>query len=380
VLNWIAGQVAGSRQPYCYRESYGRGVGVPLSTCRPDQSKSGLLCYPPCKDRYHGVGPVCWEECPSGYVDTGALCHINKALMVEPSWSCQHRKWGICWWYGPDCPSGYTNIGVACALNTPSVPAGYKGLTGLDIMKGSYGRGVGTPMICKPGQDEDAGLCYTPCKAGFHGIGPVCWQSCPSGLTACGAGCANSVTSCVSDTASMVLSPAMMVADLVSLGGASGATDAANGAKLGATEAGTLTSTYKEIKAAVSEFNAAYQTEIAAGKAIYKAGSVTYKLGELTDRWATDYVGNFAKVTTPEVASSLDKAFQGHPAAENWVKKQYALQNLHLMMKNDLGDTATTALSVASSFDPTGVSGVVSAFLNPVCATPEAFPNVRILR
>jgi hypothetical protein len=28
---------------------------------------------------------------------------------------------------------------------------------------------------CKPGHELDAGLCYEKCRAGYHGVGPVCW-------------------------------------------------------------------------------------------------------------------------------------------------------------------------------------------------------------
>ena len=28
---------------------------------------------------------------------------------------------------------------------------------------------------CQPSEEMDAGLCYTKCNAGYHGIGPVCW-------------------------------------------------------------------------------------------------------------------------------------------------------------------------------------------------------------
>src|SRR5271170_7621512 len=44
--------------------------------------------------------------------------------------------------------------------------------------KDSYTRGVGTipPEACGAGQENDAGLCYKKCAAGYHGIGPVCWN------------------------------------------------------------------------------------------------------------------------------------------------------------------------------------------------------------
>ncbi len=43
VLKWIGQEVSNSRQQYCYRQSFGRGVGVPLSTCPAGQEKDGLL-------------------------------------------------------------------------------------------------------------------------------------------------------------------------------------------------------------------------------------------------------------------------------------------------------------------------------------------------
>jgi hypothetical protein len=33
-----------------------------------------------------------------------------------------------------------------------------------------------TPNTCPPNKsDLDAGLCYTACRSGYHGVGPVCW-------------------------------------------------------------------------------------------------------------------------------------------------------------------------------------------------------------
>src|ERR1700727_302404 len=67
VMTWIGERVAASQQPFCYKQSYGRGVGVPLSTCPSNQQQNGALCYPECKAGYGGAGPVGWQECPSGY-------------------------------------------------------------------------------------------------------------------------------------------------------------------------------------------------------------------------------------------------------------------------------------------------------------------------
>jgi len=116
-------------QPVCWKDSYGRGVGKPIHSCPSDQEKNGALCYPLCKENYYGVGPVCWEKCEEGWVDEGALC----------------RKDG--------------------SIDT--------------VAKASYGRGAGYVLGCDDDEDLDAGLCYEPCKDGFYGVGPVCWESCP---------------------------------------------------------------------------------------------------------------------------------------------------------------------------------------------------------
>lgn len=59
--------------------------------------------------------------------------------------------------------------------------------------KRTYTRGVGVVPTgdCPAGQEKDGGLCYPVCRAGFKGIGPVCWQSsCPAKFRDDGAFCA----------------------------------------------------------------------------------------------------------------------------------------------------------------------------------------------
>ena len=43
----------------------------------------------------------------------------------------------------------------------------------------AYGRGVGKPIsACPSDKEKDGALCYPKCRSGYHGVGPVCWQSC----------------------------------------------------------------------------------------------------------------------------------------------------------------------------------------------------------
>lgn len=77
------------------------------------------------------------------------------------------------------CPPGYANDGCTCRRD-PDIFA-----------KKSYGRGGGwVPNACSDGREYDAGLCYRQCgTAGFTGVGPVCWGTCPAGWNDDGATC-----------------------------------------------------------------------------------------------------------------------------------------------------------------------------------------------
>ena len=89
--------------------------------CPDGKQEDAGLCYDHCAPGYKGVGPVCWEEsCPPNTTDNGAVC-----------------------------------------------------------TKHSYGRGAGTPLVCKPGAQGDAGLCYDECPPGYKGVGPMCHKDCP---------------------------------------------------------------------------------------------------------------------------------------------------------------------------------------------------------
>ncbi len=73
---WALKELSRASQPYCWRDSYGRGVGVPVSACQEGQEKDAGLCYRTCEDigkeGWKGVGPVCWQRSP-GFVMRGIL-------------------------------------------------------------------------------------------------------------------------------------------------------------------------------------------------------------------------------------------------------------------------------------------------------------------
>lgn len=333
IIDWMNRRVNAANQPYCYRLSSGRGVGVPLSTCDANTEKDGALCYPKCKAGYKGVGPVCWQSCPSGYVDTGAFCHVDKALTKNGSWSCP--EWYSC---RKVCPAGYTNAGLFCALTTPSNPSGWKG-DGLDLIKDSYGRGAGGVLKCAANEEQSGALCYPSCGSGYHGVGPVCWQNCSADKVDCGVGCARDKSSCASSTVDMVISPLMLAANILTLGGSS------------------------EIEAAQAELKAAAKAgDTAAAKAAF-------------GRMLEGYADNLAKMTTADVAKAIEAKMAKNAA--RWVAKEYAKVQYYLKVKNESGGpTAESFARDLAGLDPTGVAGVVEAYTQPKCAADEPMPPV----
>lgn len=88
------------------------------NTCIPPNSDlNGVICYPPCRPGYHGVGPVCWADS----VNVG----IGTPVGLEP------------------CPDGWDNDGLTCR----------------------------NPIRCDPIQCHSAGDCFMHGKCGCSGGG-----------------------------------------------------------------------------------------------------------------------------------------------------------------------------------------------------------------
>ncbi|CDW75562.1 UNKNOWN [Stylonychia lemnae] len=194
----------------CWEDAYGRGVGKPIHTCRPGQEQNGGLCYPLCKDGYYGVGPVCWQNCPSGFTDTGVDClkppsygrgagYTSHEECYKDNKKTDCEKWGDLWY--PKCKDSFHN--VDCCVCSPDCVNGQIDI-GVSCQKLTYGRGVGEPLGCSIDEEEQAALCYTPCKQGYNGDGPVCWQYCPQGMHTCGALCTVNADGCTDEVKDVV--------------------------------------------------------------------------------------------------------------------------------------------------------------------------------
>lgn len=228
---------AASAKDVCWRGSYGRGVGTIPTECG-DANKNGALCYPKCREGYKGVGPVCWQRCPAGFRDDGAFCAKPKpygrgaGYVIWQRKKCE-KKHGRCqkkgaMWY-PKCREGFHAVG--CCICSPNCRDGQKDI-GVSCAKKSYGRGAGDLLKCSADKEKDAGLCYRRCKAGYRGVGPVCWGKCPADYpVSCGLACGVSKKACAVGILKMIGAPFQVVANVASMVLTGGA---ATAAKVGA--------------------------------------------------------------------------------------------------------------------------------------------------
>lgn len=81
---------------------------------------------------------------------------------------------GLCY---KKCPEGWEHV--------PGMPYNCR-MTGAPS---PYGRGVGVPMQCRDGKDQDGALCYDPPQKGWKRLAATYWQNCPDGSKDIGVGC-----------------------------------------------------------------------------------------------------------------------------------------------------------------------------------------------
>lgn len=223
------------KSEFYWKSTYGRGVGtVPALECQSAKpNQVGALCYESCREGYAVAGLQCVKSgCPSGYSDRGLTCHTDQVVTYTPGsttstdW-CAYRSPVVNWGFGrktggdcmpktvtrqDDCRSGYSKVALSCNLD---VPAGFTG-SALDPIKSAYGLGASQAMVqvCRDGKQMDAGLCYTPCRSGYKGAGPVCWGGTLPGYVDCGLGMADGPGNCAKVTTLQTASVGFLAAAL----------------------------------------------------------------------------------------------------------------------------------------------------------------------
>jgi hypothetical protein len=351
---WMPATAAAADADFCWKDSYGRGVGTIPQSCTGTQERLGLLCYPRCAAGMKRVGLDCHSVCPQGMRDDGLFCRaaeygrgggypwkfgdplnndgmLNRCRADGNPQGCEMNG-AIAY---PKCKPGYRAVG--CCICRPEVPncAALGMNQGVDLSCAKKVV-VGDPQAgsCAGGQQRDAGLCYPGCKPGFAGTGPVCWGQCPSTHpVACAGGCAKTQSACAQATTDQVLSVLEVVANVaLAVATAGGSTAATAGAKGAAT----------------------------AGKAAAASGSKVALQGG----------GRFAaRITKQEAVAIIKKQ-----AKEAGKELSQAAAETAADAVVQAGSTGVFDPEVLAGLDPTGIAGIVVAYAKPVCNASGAGP------
>lgn len=263
----------GADAKFCWKDSYGRGVGTPADACKAaDRSMDEGLCYKKCPPGSDGKATNCYKSCPAGYRDDGLFCAKKgeygrgAGYAIWDEAKCTRENSQGCEKNGalfyPKCKEGFKAVG--CCVCSPVCPSGWTDI-GVSCTKPATARGIGIiPDTCKGGKDFDAGLCYGQCRDKFDGIGPVCWGQC-TGATPynCGAGCAANATECAEAITEQIVSVLDVIGTALSTVVTAGGATAAKAAVTTAVKAGVKTAVDKAAKKGVSA-----ATKAAAKKAI----------------------------------------------------------------------------------------------------------------
>lgn len=126
------------------------------------------------------------------------------------------EKWGLIVY--PKCRAGFRPFG--CCICRPPIPnchaLGMNGGIGLSCAKKLI---IGRPHApgCPSDRDNNAGLCYSRCKAGYHGVGPVCWSIPPEDWVDCGMGSARDSETCKKIISGQIVSVGEMAVNIAAI-------------------------------------------------------------------------------------------------------------------------------------------------------------------
>jgi hypothetical protein len=211
----------------CHRDGETRRAGSATPSCPGDYVNTGLTCYRPpdsygkgcttifkdfpCRAGYTDMGCHCqrWadstslaqatcpaghflntttgrchRDCPAGFVNTGEFCQRWPETRGMDAMTCapgSFKAGARCY---KECPAGFTSLGEFCVNRNA-----FQSVDAMTCRQGEFKNSEGRcyPVgACGTAPDDtgrlrdkemQAGLCYSGCKQGMYGVGPVCWSS-----------------------------------------------------------------------------------------------------------------------------------------------------------------------------------------------------------
>jgi hypothetical protein len=355
----MTGSPALAENEFCWRDSYGRGVGeVPgrVADCPASYTNNGATCgrgadtigapskVAECPAGYTNMGLTCYRgpstyskgcttifkkyPCSEGYTDNGCFCGRGASSLGASSMECPagYHQSDITKRCIKNCPAGYTNTGETCFL--PVSTLGMDSMTCKPGEKRVGARCYPTEGACGAGMESDAGLCYPKCRAGYAGVGPVCWGQPPPGWVQCGMGAAKDSTTCASIVFGQVTSVGQLALTVASLGSSTALT-AGMSAPEKASRFAKLRQQYSALKVEFELLKKSNQNVQEAADA-YKA------------------------------ANALKKGYKAMGTAEDAVTEE---------------DMIRLAAQIAAIVDTTGISDTVASYTYPKCSKYGYSPN-----
>eukprot|EP00798_Chlamydomonas_sp_ICE-L_P000345 gene346-1722_t len=340
VMSWIKAQVTNAENPFCWKDSYGRGVGtIP--------------------------GRV--ADCPSTYTNNGGTCGRGADSISAGSLVA-------------DCPSGYTNMGLTGYRG----PSTYSKKCTIPIFGPKYGcTDSYTDNGCFCGRGASSlGPSSMVCPSGYFRsfITARCHKNCPDGYTNTGETCFRGVSTL--GIGSMVCQAGIAGSGKTVVEGTTNAVKVGNKFVVSSTKAGRLF--LKAVNLLQSVQPAGLKTGANIVKRISHAKTgkpykvvllrlkVTLETYQAMQNYRRAYAEDFAAQTSVEVNNMLDIYFM--PATALFLKESWSDIEMKEMAAANGWQIADTALAAASIFDITGILGVVSAYAKPICGPVVAPP------
>lgn len=256
----------------------------------------------------------CHSVCPSGWNDNGLFCRLaeygrgggypwqfgdplsdrgmyNRCERDKGKGNCE--KWGAVVY--PKCQPGYSPAGCCICRPTPPACSNFNLNPGIDLSCAKRIM-IGDPVSGVCGDEEkNGGLCYPRCRAGFKGVGPVCWGAPPAGWVDCGMGAAVSNQVCASTIIGQITSVGTLALKIASLGTSSAAIAGGKLARLS-----QFTDKFKNLKAIYEKGKKVFD-EIQGFKAKYDALNNVIEASRADDITAEDI-----KRISSEIAALID--------------------------------------------------------------------------
>lgn len=239
-----------------------------------------------------------------------------------------------------------------------------------------------TPLVCADGLEQDGALCYPPCRAGFNGIGPVCWQICDGDGVDCGIGCAEDTATCASATVDMILGPLIVAANIGTLGLTSVPTSAARTVTVGAKIVKYSNKVGFALLKLAEKLEPQNALSLSEGAKVIKraGGSAVEILDKVNSAYSQYsvftmlYAESFPDVTSAEINNELDEALTPEDAMH--IKTLWSTLTFDEVQAAEGWNIAKTTLAVTSLVDITGLTGVIDAYTNPKCLDVVPFPII----